>query len=121
MATVRVTLTELPNSGEGKGWIASWPAMANGDVGEALELPGYQDRSIQAAGTFGTGGSVAAEGSNEGTNYAALRDPSSTTIALTAAGVKGVLEATRYIRPHVTAGDGTTALNVTMFFVKPAR
>jgi len=121
MATVKPTMTELQNSGEGRAWKVEWAAMANGDDGEPVQLPGYQDRSVQVTGTFGTGGSVTVQGSNDGSNYAALRDPSHTTLAFTAAGIKAILEATERVRPAVTAGDETTALTVTMFFVKPAR
>lgn len=122
MATIKGTLTEIEHSGEGKAWVCTWTPMLNGDVGDPVTLPGYHDRSVQVTGTFGTGGSVAVEGSNDGAvNYAALRDPSSTTIAITSAGMKAVLEAAIHMRPHVTAGDGTTSLTVSMYFVKPAR
>lgn len=53
------------------------------------------------------------EGSNDGENYFQLSpDP------LTEAGVftsLGVQEYPTYLRPHVTAGDSTTAITVTAF------
>lgn len=102
------------------GWIVSWGPMANGDTGAPITLAGYADKSIQVEGTFGTGGSATAQGSNNGTNYRALNDPTGTTIAITAAGIKAITEAVVYVQPAVTAGDVSTALTVTMFFRKTA-
>lgn len=109
-------LTDLHGSLDAvAGYQLAWAAMANGDTGAPQMLPGNADRTIQVTGTFGAGGSVAAEGSNDGVNYFALTDPTGTTIAITSAGGKAITEACMYIRPHVTAGDGTTALVATMF------
>jgi hypothetical protein len=69
---------------------------------------------VQVQGTFGASGSVSVEGSNDGVNYHTLRDPQGVSLTFTAAGLKAVLELTRFIRPRVTAGDGTTALTVTL-------
>jgi hypothetical protein len=92
--------------------------MQNGDIGvpPSMNLDVYSDVSFQATGTFGTGGSVAVEGSNDGTNFVALHNAQGTTIALTAASITAVLEAVNYTRPHVTAGDGNTTLTVTGFY-----
>lgn len=118
MATRTAVMTELPVSGSGDpAYKVVWSGMLNGDDGEAVRLPEHADCSFQVTGTFGAGGSVAVEGSNDGgTNYAALRDPSSTTIAITAAGIKSVLEWTERMRPRVTAGDGTTSLVISAVF-----
>lgn len=94
--------------------LVSWGPMANGDTGAPVSYPAHADKSIQVEGTFGTGGSVAVQGSNDGSNYRALNDLGGTAIAMTAAAIKGVGENTQYIQPAVTAGDGTTALTVTM-------
>jgi len=83
--------------------------LTNGDTGSPMVLG--RNAFFQATGTFGTGGSVQLEGSNDGTNWGAL-SPS----ALTGAGLFGTLrktEAPLYIRPHCTAGDGTTSIVVT--------
>ena len=97
------------------GFINTWATMANGDTGKPVQLPGYGDKSIQVTGTFGSGGSCTLEGSNDGTNYFALTNPTGTTIAVTAAGLVAVTEACLWVRPHVTAGDGTTALVAVVF------
>lgn len=120
MAVQAVTQTEVLNDLHGTldavaGYQLVWAAMANGDTGLPVLLPGNADRTIQVTGTFGTGGSVALEGSNDGTNFFALTDPTGTVIAITSAGIKAITEACMYVRPHVTAGDGTTALVAKMF------
>ncbi len=93
-----------------------WASMANGDVGDGVELGFYSDRSIQVVGTFGTGGSVSLKGSNDGgTTWATLTDPAGSAITFTATGLKQILHLPHKIRPEVTAGDGTTSLNVYVF------
>jgi hypothetical protein len=88
-----------------------------GDSGAPIELPNYSDRSVQVTGTFG-GGTIVIEGSIDGTNYVTLTDPSSTALSKTSAFIEGILELVRFIRPRVTAGDGTTSLTCTMIFKK---
>lgn len=89
-----------------------WEALANGDTGEALEQP-FPSLCMQVLGTFGTGGSVKLQGSNDGgTTWADLNDLDGTAIAVTAAGMVQVRERPLAVRPNVTAGDGTTALDV---------
>jgi hypothetical protein len=59
--------------------------------------------SIQASGTFG-GGTVALQGSNDGTNWFSLADLGGTAIALTAAGGSEFRTTTLYVRPIITGG-----------------
>jgi hypothetical protein len=91
------------------------------DVGAALELPGWADRSVQITGTFGTGGTCLIEGSNDGTNYATLNNLQGSALSLTAAGIKGVAEITRYIRPRISAGDSNTSLTITILARKASK
>ena len=85
-------------------------AMANGDTTAVIECTDYADKTVQFDGTWGTGGSVSLEGSNDDSNWFVLNDPSVTAITKTAAGMSAVLEHPRYLRGHATAGDGTTAI-----------
>lgn len=96
--------------------IVTWTGLANGDSGEAVDFDDFPDRSVQVGGTFGTGGTVVIEGSNDLANYISLTDPQGNAISKTAAAIETVMELTRIIRPRVTAGDGTTSINVTMVF-----
>ena len=91
------------------------------DTGAPAELPDYADRSIQVEGTLGVGGSLNIEGSNDGTNYVLLTDPQGTNLTITAVNrMEQVQEITRYIRPRVTAGDGSTNFTVTFYGVRRA-
>lgn len=109
MATRTHTIATIPHYGD-KAHVLTWSGLLNGDDGSPVEMPGSADRSIQFQGTFGVGGTIVFEGSNDGTNYHTLADPQGNAISKTAAGLEAVLELTRYVRPRVTAGDGTTSL-----------
>jgi hypothetical protein len=69
---------------------------------------------VQIGGTFGAGGSVTLQGSNDGTNWVAVTDPQGTAVTKTAAAMEVIEECPRYICPNVTAGDGTISLVVTI-------
>lgn len=90
----------------------TWTGLANGDTGDPVSIVDYADLTATLEGTFSTGGSVTLEGSNDGTNYYALTDPQGNAITKTAAGIESVTETPRYIRPSVTAGDGSTSIEV---------
>lgn len=101
--------------------IVTWTGLLNTDDGSPVELPSYADRSVQVSGTFGVGGTIVLEGSNNGTNYVTLRDVLGSDISLTAAGIRTVLDLPRLIRPRVTGGDGTTNLAVTLLIRQQQR
>lgn len=90
-----------------------WLAIPNGNQGNAIKLNLFQDRTVQVTGTFGTGGSVTIQGSNDGgTTWTSLTDPLGNALTFGAAGLKQITELPYEIRPSVTAGDGSTAINV---------
>jgi len=94
----------------------TWTGLLNGDVGDDVDLGMFPDKSVQVEGTFGTGGTISVEGSNDGTNRRILNDSrgEGNPLTLTAADVRVVLENTKQVRPNVTAGDGTTSLSVSI-------
>lgn len=110
MATVAST-----NAGAVYERVVSWTplTLTNAD-GEGVRYGGSGDRTIQITGTFGAGGTVVVEGSLDAINWFGLRDPSSTLISFTASGLKAILENVVYVRPRVTAGDGTTSITALM-------
>jgi hypothetical protein len=112
-AIVSYTTTQTPD-GQTNTIIVSWTPLLNGDTGQAAAIGTYADRTVQVSGTFGAGGSVQIEGSNDGVTYATLSDGSGVAIVKTSAGVSLISENPRYIRPRVTAGDGTTSITVTI-------
>lgn len=90
-----------------------WAALANGDTGNWLKAGDLVDLAVQVKGTFGTGGTVVLQGSLDGgVTAATLTDPQGNALSFTAAGLKAVLENAPYLRPSVTAGDGSTAITV---------
>lgn len=86
------------------------------DEGSAQKLPNLSDKSFQVSGTFGVGGNVQIQGSNDGgTTWMVLNDPQGTPLDFaTPAKILQTLENPELIRPFVSAGDGTTSLNVYM-------
>lgn len=112
---VRSSTTAFP----GQSVLVTWSGLLNGDTGAPVCLADFPDKSVQVKGTFGAGGSVSMEGSNDGgTTWAALHDPQGNALAQTAASVELIAEHTLLVRPNVTAGDGTTNLVVMLSGVK---
>lgn len=91
----------------------TWTAVPNGNQGQGVAGPWFT-ANFTVSGTFGVGGSVQIEGSNDNVNFFKL-----SPAALTAGGLftpLGATEHPKYVRPNVTAGDGTTAITVVGFF-----
>lgn len=124
MANKPATVTLVSTFTPFDGWKIAWGPMANGDIGvnaagtsgTGMTMANYSDRSFQVEGTFGSSGTCVLEGTNDGTNWRTLSDPQGNAISLTTAAIKQITEACIQVRPHVTNGDGTTSLTVTMFF-----
>jgi hypothetical protein len=89
--------------------VVRWsPLTTTNADGAPFEMPGGADRSIQfTGGTFGAGGNIVLEGSNVGVNYQTLRPTRQPD-------QQGGRLAPRFMRPRVTAGDGTTSLTATL-------
>lgn len=106
---------------QGESATVTWPAMTAVSVGSMTpngasgpQRIGYYQASLQASGTWGAGGSVKLQGSNDGANWWDL-----TPAALTSAGGfagLGASERPKYIRPNVTAGDATTNITITAWY-----
>lgn len=91
---------------------ATWTGLLNGDDGASLGQPAWGERTVQVFGTFGASGSLAIQGSNNGVNWAPVANRAGTPLVFTAAGINRVQDYPIFIRPIVTAGDGTTNLSV---------
>ena len=101
------------------GQLITWSGLLNGDDGTPLYLgTDYADRSVQVLGTLGTGGTVQIEGSMAGVTYATLTDSTGTALSVAALKLRAVVEQCVYIRPRVSAGDGSTDFTVALFIRK---
>jgi hypothetical protein len=100
----------------GANALFQWPGMSSGDDGRAVEYSEFADRSVQFSGVF-AGASVSFQGSNDGVNWHALTDPFGAPITKTAASLVAITEMTRFVRPVVSGGDGTTAITCTLFML----
>ena len=116
MSTIAYTMAHLPEPGNAKAFVVTWANMQNGDVGQALPLTwSYADKSVQVEGTFGTGGMLAFQGSNDGVNYHTLTNPASgTPLSITSASLQAITEMASYYQPLVASGDGATLLTVSL-------
>ena len=110
MAVIQNTGVKLPTP-FGNASMVTWTNVVTGNTGSPIENPTFSDRSVQVTGTFG-GATCTIEGSNDGTNWATLTDPAGVATTFTAAGLKQILQVTRYIRPNVSAGAGTLTINL---------
>lgn len=92
--------------------IVTWEPLAAGDTGERYgpSADAAAIACVQMTGTFG--GAVSIEGSNDGTNWVALKDMQGNQIALSSGDLVDFTTACRYIRPSAAAG--VTAVTVTL-------
>jgi hypothetical protein len=109
MATKDKTVIKIDSYRESMR-IVTWVNLQGSDDGDPVELGCSSDKTIQFEGTFGDGGIIIMEGSNDGSNWRVLTDPQGNNISKTTPGIETIVELTRYIRPRVPAGDGTTNL-----------
>lgn len=98
----------------------TWTVLATTDTCAAAFCPALINRSVQVTGTAGAGGSIAIQGSNDGTNWVTLKDVYGNALSALAPGtISQINESTAWIRPVVNSGDGTTAMNVIMVGNRP--
>lgn len=96
--------------------VVSWSGLDNTNTsGNPFNnSSGYDASCIQVEGSFGTGGSLAIEGSLDGANWHTLLNAEAGAVLnITAAGLYVPWEPVLYLRPRVTAGTGVS-LNVTL-------
>lgn len=102
--------------GDGSTMIVTWSPVATGDTCHPVSYPEYADRSVHVSGTF-DGATVQIMGSNNGgVSYAALQDPTETTITITSERIRAVLENTAYLMPSVTGGGAAQSLTISVLF-----
>jgi hypothetical protein len=87
-------------------WLATYASLTDGEAGDPVQFSKHVSRTIQVSGTFGAGGTIIAEGSNDGTNWFALTEDGTAAISFTAAGGALIYEDPIHVRPRVSAGTG---------------
>lgn len=100
---------------------ASWSGLLNGDTGAPLSYPQFADKTVHVKGTFGVGGTIIFEGSNDGVTYVSLTDPQGNAFSKTAEAIEVLEENPLWVRPRVSAGDGTTSLSCYLVGTKGSR
>lgn len=115
-----MAIVPLTSVNAGNVQYVTWAPLANSDTGQPLESAKLSDKTAQVFGTFGAGGSLTLQGSNDPRVLSApssavwvdLTDTTETALTFTSANGSQILQNYRFVRPTVTAGDGTTALTV---------
>jgi len=101
MATINPTIDRDTVPG---AVLATWAAMATGDVGAGVPIAYAADLTGQVSGTFG-GATITWQGSNDNTIWHPLtRRSVGTDLAFTSAAVHTANENPAWIRPSVTGG-----------------
>lgn len=84
----------------------TWEAISNTNQdGVAVRVPSHMDKTVTFTGTFG--GTIALQGSNDGTNYMTLSDHAGTDITATAVGIALVAENPLFVKPIQTVATLT--------------
>lgn len=91
-------------------WDYVWSAITEADEGTPITVPGHvRDIAFQVAGTFGAG-TFQLQGSNDGTNYSALKDVGGTTVGSTDTTIWRVSNLPKFIKPKATAGTAASVI-----------
>ena len=93
-----------------------WNTLLDNDTGAPLDkeggCPNFADKTVHIKGNFSGPATIVIEGSNDGVTWVTLTDPAGAALSFTSEDLKVILENPENIRPHVTAGDGSTDLDV---------
>lgn len=113
------TITPVVNravGGANSVMTATWTGIGDSDNGSnaAIGMADWADRSLQVAGTF-AGATVTVQGSNDGANWATLRDTNQNPLTLTSADIRQINELTLYLRLTSGSGGGTANINAVLF------
>lgn len=95
------------------------PLPLTPDLGS--QVAKFTERSVEVAGNFGAGGTVAIQGTNKvpspvDADFNTLRDPFSVPLTFTLKDLRQIEEAAATYRPKVTAGSGLS-VTVRLFTV----
>jgi|SRR5215510_3186460 len=96
-------------------WTVTYASLLTAETGLSIDLPiDAPMRSVQISGTFGAGGTVDIQGSNDGSNWFAMWSSfaKADLTGVTAAVLSDMVQNCKFLRPRVNGGDGTTNIQV---------
>lgn len=93
--------------------------LLNGDTGSPAVVGNFILANAQITGTPGAGFSFSWEGSNDGGNTWTAIGAALTAVGALVTLFGGTTAPPEMLRPHVTAGDGTTSINAFVNLVGP--
>ena len=114
MANITAKLLIPVESGAGH---VLWETLTQNDVGLAVRLGKWSDKTIQVIGTF-NGALVVPEGSPDGSTWGALNDPQGTTISITDNVPVLIAENPIFLRIAGVGGGGSTDIDVYLSFAR---
>jgi len=92
--------------------VIKWTITTTNADGAPYTFSGrFPDKSLHVFGTFGTGGNLKGQGTNEVSapaNWYSLNDPQGNELSFTAAKIEQILENAYLFRPYLSAGTGVT-------------
>lgn len=112
MAEIEADTAQLATSDD-RVFVTTWTPVTNADTCEAIRHSSVRDRCLQVLGTFDSA-TVALHGSNDGTNYAALKDAGGSAIGLTAAGIVQVQQIPVWVKPVISGGGASQSLTIVL-------
>ena len=109
MATVNYTITRNPDDSLTFTWAGLTETNADG---QPLILSRFSDKNVHVYGTFGTGGTIVIQGTNEDagsfSNSVTLEGVNNSNLSFTAPGIETIKEVPFQIRPFISAGTGVS-------------
>jgi hypothetical protein len=125
MAEVAYQVLVKPYEAEYRVMLVRWTNLKLNDTGAPLAIKWFSDKSVNVYGTWGSGGTLVIQGTNDiadaaNCTWATLNDPQGNPLSITTNKVEQILEHTYQIRPKVTGGDATTTLTVDLLIVSPS-
>lgn len=84
----------------------TWVGVGDADTCSPVAFPDYPDRSIQVSGTFGSA-TITWKGSNNGTDYSALKNTDGDDISITGTDLVQVSDLAGYSKPLTSGGTGS--------------
>lgn len=114
-----IVATAVNINGSFESHVFTWTGITNADTAVSVGSAENADRTVQMEGVFGSA-TVAIQGSLDNVNFETLHDAFGNLLTFTGPGIKTISEATPYIKPVPSGGDGTQSLKA-MIFAKRGR